>query len=143
LDEVVWHATVPVLVGRLTTSINAMHRVVLVIPPNSLVTGMAARTLEMVTAIAQAINVPLLILAAPLYVSNLREQLAGLELEHPCKIVALKSNLVQNVASNVREHDLIVVTTMGSRRRFRSSLRYVPEQLAAAIPGSIVVIHYP
>ncbi|MBU0702911.1 MAG: cation:proton antiporter [Chloroflexi bacterium] len=143
LDDVVWHATVPVLVGRLTTPINGMQRVVLVIPPNSLVVGLAAKTLEMVTAIAQAINVPLLVLTAPLYLANLREQLAKLELEYPCKIARLESNLIQNVVDNVDEHDLIVVTTMGSRRRFRSSLGYVPEQLAAAISGSIVVIHYP
>lgn len=143
LDEVVWHATVPVLVGRLTTPINGMQRVVLVVPPNSLVVGLAAKTLEMVTAIAQAINVPLLVLTAPLYLANLSEQLANLEPEHPHKISRLESNLVQNVVDNADEHDLIVVTTMGSRRRFRSSLGYVPEQLAAAISGSIVVIHYP
>jgi len=37
LDEVIWGAEVPVLVGRLTMSINALQRVVLVMPANSLV----------------------------------------------------------------------------------------------------------
>jgi len=142
LDEVVWNATVPVLVGRMTTPINAMQRVVLVVPPNSLSVGLARKTLEMVTAIAQAINVPLLVLSARRYVIKLRDELDKLELEQPCEITHLGKRVIRGVVGKVGVQDLIVVTTMGSQRRFRSSLGYIPEQLAAAIAGSIVVIHY-
>jgi Kef-type K+ transport system membrane component KefB len=143
LDEVVWHAAVPVMVGRLITPINAMRRVVLVVPPNSLGAGLAGRTLEIVTTVAQAINVPLLVLAAQRYAVNLRDGLDKLEPEQPYEVVRLGSNVIQDVAGQVGAEDLMVVTTMGSQRRFRSSLGYIPEQLVAAIPGSIVIIHYP
>lgn len=143
LDEVVWHATVPVLVGRLTTSINAMRRVVLVVPPNSLSVGLAGKTLEMVTAIAQAISVPLLVLAARRHVDSLRAELDGLELDLSSQVTRLAGNVVQDVAGKVGPHDLVVVTTAGSQRRFRSSLGHVPEQLATVTSGSMVVIHYP
>jgi len=143
LDEVVWHATVPVMVGRLITPINAMRRVVLVVPPNSLGAGLAGKTLEIVTTVAQAINVPLLVLAAQRYVVNLRDGLDKLKPEQPYEVVRLGSNVIQDVAGRVGAEDLMVVTTMGSQRRFRSSLGHIPEQLVAAIPGSIVMIHYP
>jgi Kef-type K+ transport system membrane component KefB len=143
LDEVVWGATVPVLVGRLTTPINAMRRVVLVVPPNSLSVGLAGKTLEMVTAIAQAINVPLLVLAARRYVDSLRAELDGLGLELSSQVTRLGGNVIQDVSGKVSPHDLLVVTTAGSRTRFRSSLGYIPEQLVAATSDSIVVIHYP
>jgi Kef-type K+ transport system membrane component KefB/nucleotide-binding universal stress UspA family protein len=143
LDEVVWHAAVPVMVGRLITPINAMRRVVLVVPPNGLGAGLAGKTLEIVTTVAQAINVPLLVLAAQRYVVNLRDGLDELEPEQPYEVVRLGSNVIQDVADRVGEEDLMVVTTMGSQRRFRSSLGHIPEQLVAAIPGSIVIIHYP
>jgi len=142
LDEVIWRATVPVLVGRITTPINATQRVVLVVPSNSLSVGLAGKTLEMVTAIALAINVPLLVLAAPRYVVKLRDELEKLELEQPYKITHLGKKVIRDVAGQVSAQDLIVVTTMGSQRRFRSSLGHIPERLAAAIAGSIVVIHY-
>ena len=143
LDEVVWHATVPVMVGRLITPINAMRRVVLVVPPNSLGAGLTGKTLEIVTTVAQAINVPLLVLAAQRYAVNLRDGLDKLKPEQPYEVVRLGSNVIQDVADRVGEEDLMVVTTMGSQRRFRSSLGHIPEQLVAAIPGSIVMIHYP
>lgn len=143
LDEVVWHATVPVMVGRLITPINAMRRVVLVVPPNSLGVGLAGKTLEIVTTVAQAINVPLLVLAAQRYVVNLRDGLDKLKPEQPYEVVRLGSNVIQDVAGKVSAEDLMVVTTMGSQRRFRSSLGHILEQLVAAIPGSIVMIHYP
>jgi len=143
LDEVVWNATVPVLVGRMTTPINAMQRVVLIVPPNSLSLGLAAKTLEMVTAIAQAINVPLLVLAAQRYVVNLHNALDELKLEQPCEVARLESKVIPDVVSKVNAQDLVVVTTMGPQIRFRSSLGHVPEQLAAMTSGSIVVIHYP
>jgi len=143
LDEVVWHATVPVMVGRLITPINAMRRVVLVVPPNSLGAGLAGRTLEIVTTVAQAINVPLLVLAAQRYAVNLRDGLDKLKPEQPYEVVRLGSNVIQDVAGRVGAEDLMVVTTMGSQRRFRSSLGHIPEQLVAAISSSIVIIHYP
>jgi len=143
LDEVVWHATVPVMVGRLITPINAMRRVVLVVPPNSLGAGLAGKTLEIVTTVAQAVNVPLLVLAAQRYAVNLRDGLDKLKPEQPYEVVRLGSNVIQDVAGRVGAEDLMVVTTMGSQRRFRSSLGHIPEQLVAAISSSIVIIHYP
>jgi Kef-type K+ transport system membrane component KefB len=142
LDEVVWNATVPVLVGRMTIPINATQRVVLVVSLNSLRVGLAGKTLEMVTAIAQAINVPLLVLAERRYVGKLRDELDKLELEQPYEIAHLGEKVVRDVADKAGAQDLIVVTTMGSQRRFRSSLGHIPERLAAATTGSIVVIHY-
>jgi len=142
LDEVVWNAPVPVLVGRIIAPINAQQRVVLVVPPNSLSLGLAGQTLETVTAIAQAINVPLLVLAARRYVTPLREELEALEIELPSQVTRLKDDVVQEVIDKVGPLDLVVVTTAGSQLRFRSSLGRVPERLAERISGSMVVIHY-
>ncbi|HUV88423.1 MAG TPA: cation:proton antiporter, partial [Anaerolineae bacterium] len=142
LDKVIWNATVPVLVGRLTIPINAVKRVVLVAPPNSLTLGLARKTLEVVLAIARAINVPLLIMATRRYAVRLRDELGKLGLEQPYKIAYLEE-AIRDVVDEAGPQDLILVTTMGSRLRFRSSLGDIPEQLAAAMPGPIVVIHYP
>ena len=142
LDKVIWNATVPALVGRLTIPINAVKRVVLLAPPNSLTLGLARRTLEVALAIARAINVPLLIMAARRYAVRLRDELEKLGLEQPYKIAYLEE-AIRDVVDEAGPQDLILVTTMGSRLRFRSSLGDIPEQLAAAMPGPIVVIHYP
>jgi Kef-type K+ transport system membrane component KefB len=143
LDEVIWNASVPVLVGRLTTPINAMQRIVLVVPPNSLTETLIDKTIDVVLAIAQAVNVPLCILSAEQYRQTLEAYLKGLEIRRPHDIDRLDEDVVQDIASKVNARDLIVVTTIGPASRFRSSLGYIPEQLAAAREGSIVVIHYP
>jgi hypothetical protein len=51
--------------------------------------------------------------------------------------------VVQEAYARIQKNDLTVVTAIGSPSRFRSSPGYIPELLAAAKQGSIVVIHYP
>jgi nucleotide-binding universal stress UspA family protein len=143
LDEVVWNAMVPVVVGRVTTPINAVERIVLVVPPRSLPAGLGRKTTEIAVALARAINVPLHVLAAERYEARLRSELARLAPDQSYKLLALDHNVTQAVASQANAQQLVLVTTMGSRIRFRSSLGQIPEQIAAATPSSVVVIHYP
>ena len=142
-DEVMWSAEVPVVVGRLTTPINAVERVVLVVPPHSLEPESVRRTLEMVTAIAQAVNVPLKILTAGEYMGAMQDCLARLADGHPYDFSPLGKNVLRDVDAKVNGHDLIAVTTVGSSNRFRSSLGELPEQIAAMRESSIMVIRYP
>jgi len=143
LDEVIWNASVPVLVGRLTTSINAIQRIVLVVPKNSLTETLVDKTVDVVIAIAQAVNVPLCIFSVSDYQKILDEHIKELDSEHPYSIKNIGDNLIQDIVNKVNDRDLILVTTIGSPSRFRSSLGYIPEQLATSIKGSIIVIHYP
>jgi hypothetical protein len=48
--------------------------------------------------------------------------------------------IVQDIIRKVNAYDLIVVTTIGSPGRFKSSIGYIPEQLAASEERSIIVI---
>lgn len=50
--------------------------------------------------------------------------------------------MVQEVNRSVTPRDLIIVTTIGTPFRFRSSLGHIPERLAEAEEGSLIVIHY-
>lgn len=142
-DEVMWSAQVPVVVGRLTTPINAVERVVLIVPHHSLDPESVSRTLEMVTAIAQAVNVPLKILAAGEYMEPLQEGLRLLANGHPYDFSPLGDNVLREVDTKVNGHDLLAVTTVGSSNRFRFSLGDLPEQIAALRESSIMVIRYP
>ena len=118
-DEVMWSAEIPVVVGRLTTPINAVERVVLIVPHDSLEQGAVSRTLEMVTAIAKAVNVPLRILAAGEYMNALQARLNSLAGGLP--------------------YDFSPI----ARAMFRSSLGELPEKIASLRESSIMVIRYP
>ncbi len=142
-DEVMWSAEIPVVVGRLTTPINAVERVVLIVPHQSLEQESASRTLEMVTAIAKAVNVPLRILAAGEYMSTLQDCLKRLADGHPYDFSPLGNNVLHDVDAKVNGQDLIAVTTVGSSHRFRSSLGELPEKIASHQKSSIMVIRYP
>jgi tetraacyldisaccharide-1-P 4'-kinase len=87
--------------------------------------------------------VPLLVLAAMRHLPILQGKINDLNNQHPYAVQELGENVVQEAAARLQKDDLIVVTAIGSPSRFRSSLGYIPEQLAAAKEGSIVVIHYP
>jgi Kef-type K+ transport system membrane component KefB/nucleotide-binding universal stress UspA family protein len=143
LDEVLWRAKVPVMVGRLKFSVNAAHRVLLVIVRGSTANDYVDEMVEAAAILAQAVNVPLLILAEEQYLKWVRQCVVDLAIEHPHEIVPLKPNVVADVKTHIEDEDLVVLSTTGSRQRFRSSLGKIPEELASATAASLVLLHYP
>jgi Kef-type K+ transport system membrane component KefB/nucleotide-binding universal stress UspA family protein len=143
LDEVVWAARVPVLVGRMVNPINSIKRVVLVVPARGLGSELAEPTLEVSTALAREVNVPLLVLADARHLAKLRTGLDALHYNEPHEVTSLSHNAIRDIKEKTAAQDLIVITTIGSQMRFRSSLGQIPEQLAAATACSIAVVHYP
>jgi Kef-type K+ transport system membrane component KefB len=143
LDEVVWKARVPVLVGRLKSPVNAFRRVVMVVPKGNGETDLKTNTLKILTTMANSLNIPLLILSGE---EKSRDYWVGLVKSHfecPCEFQYIQDDFVRKVSSKVHQEDLVVINTTGKRGHFRSSLGHMPESLAAATSGSIVVIHYP
>jgi Kef-type K+ transport system membrane component KefB/nucleotide-binding universal stress UspA family protein len=144
LDEVVWGAQVPVMVGRFNTPINGVRRLVLVLLPGSLPTGSVSRTLDVLEAMADAVNVPSLILADGQYRERVRAYYArkGLD-DTPVEVAPLGRNALQSIASQVDNQDMLIIPTLGSRNRYLGSLKRLPEELASRIPGNTLIIHYP
>jgi Kef-type K+ transport system membrane component KefB/nucleotide-binding universal stress UspA family protein len=143
LDEVVWNADVPVLVGRITTPINAIQRVILAIPQEVLATGLVNLTLDLALTMAQALNVPLLILARPPKIEAICRALKNHKLDQPYRVSGLEGEAVRAISRQVNHQDLILVTELGAIKRFRRSLGSIPERLTKATPSSIVFVHYP
>jgi hypothetical protein len=142
LDEVIENVTVPVIIGRLTTPINAIERVTLALHSQN--AAEICETLDLVTAIADAINVPLLILADKNHEPVIREQLAELDVEESAyQIAPIGRNIVRDVIDQLEAQDLAIVTTNNSPRLPRSGLGPIVEQLAAQTRCSLLALHYP
>jgi Kef-type K+ transport system membrane component KefB/nucleotide-binding universal stress UspA family protein len=141
LDEVIWNTEIPVLVGRLNKPINSLRRIVLVVPPNSMSVLHTDKIATLVMSIARAVNVHLSIRASTQYMGRLQQHLGESNAERTVDLVPLGDDLIQEIGATSTPHDLIIVTTAGSQRRFRSSLGHIPEQLAATTESSMVVIH--
>lgn len=142
LDEVIWGSDLPVLVGRISVPLNSTRNVVMALPSESLSPDAIRRTLEVVLAIARAVNSPLLILTDPSYQKKVEELIENEESANEMSLLAVRGNPVQTILSHVTEQDLIVLPSIGSRKRFESSLGDMPEKLAAEHHGNIVVLHY-
>ena len=143
LDKVFWGADIPVFVVRITTSINATRRVVLVIPRGSVTRTLVSKTIETVTAMARAIDVPLEVLSCGEYGDHMRETLEEFNSGLSCQISSHPEDVMREVPDRVGPEDLLVVTTAGSELLFRPSLGRIPEELAETTDSSMVVIHYP
>ncbi|HZW03297.1 MAG TPA: cation:proton antiporter, partial [Anaerolineaceae bacterium] len=143
LDEVVWRAPVPVLVGRMTTPMNAVGRVMLVFPPGHLNPVSITGSLQVAQAMAEALNVPLLLLGDEDLQAAVADHPALAGFRQPLTVQPLGRRLVDAVVTTAHANDLIVVPMLGRRKRFQSPLGDIPEHLAAATQGSILVVHYP
>lgn len=141
LDKVIWSARVPVLVGRLTSSINAKRQVLLVIPANSIIHSLVKDVLTTAVTVAEAINVPLQVLVAPQLTEVVTQEVEASGFR--VKVGELGANVVKDISQKAHPQDLVLVTTSGSQQRFQSSLGNIPEDLAAKISSSMVVMHFP
>lgn len=141
LDEVIWNASVPVLVGRLTSSIVSKQRILLVIPTNSLRGHLLQDAIDAALLIAQAVDIPLKILIAGQYQGDLvrLDENSSLELD----IEHLESDVVGYLTELAQPSDLLILATFGSQRRFQSSLGKLPEEIAERTTASLIVIRFP
>lgn len=141
LDQVIWHSEMLVFVGRLTSSIKAKRRVLLVISANSITHALVKDVLKTAITISQAINVPLQVLAAAQFMEDVSKEQSVAKFQF--QVRELDINVVSAVANQVNLQDLVLVTATGTQQRFRSSLGNIPEELASKVPASMVVIHFP
>jgi hypothetical protein len=51
--------------------------------------------------------------------------------------------VVKEIEKTAHPQDLLILSTTGTRKRFQSSLEHLPEDLAAKLSTSLMVIHYP
>jgi Kef-type K+ transport system membrane component KefB/nucleotide-binding universal stress UspA family protein len=143
IDEVVWKAKVPVLVGRITTPVNALQRVIVAIPQENLATGLVSLTLDLALTMAQALNVPLFILVRKTKFETITRALKNQKLDLAYKVTRLEGEAVRAISQQVNHQDLILVTELGAMKHFRRSLGSIPERLTRATASSIVFVHYP
>ena len=143
IDEVVWNASIPVIISKLTVPINAYKRIVLLMPTHCQPSSNIDKTIEIVNQLSQAINISIEVFAAAEYIPVVSEKLIASNLDHPYKVHGLEEGLNHGVQGIMKENDLVLVPTTGSKTRFRSSLGYFTENLLSFSKGSIAVIHFP
>lgn len=141
LDDVMWNAKVPVLVGHLTTSTQALERIVLIIASRTVGVKLSDEVVETVQALAEAADLPLLVLATSHYMDDLQARCGGSQSE--IEIVQLGEDTIADIVEHINEHDHVIITTMGSHDRFVVGEEKIPEELFKRFSGSVSVLHYP
>jgi nucleotide-binding universal stress UspA family protein len=143
LDEVIWNAKTPVIIGRLKQRINSLQKVMLVLAKESVVDDYVDEMVENAAIIAHAINAPLLILTEPGYIPLVNRWIVELNIEHPHEVEPLQGDIIARITQGATNDTLAIISTTGSRQRFRSSLGAIPERIAERISGDLLVLHYP
>lgn len=143
LDEVLWKARVPVMVLRVTRSITAFERVLMVIEANSTAPTYLDEMTDAALSVATSLNAPLLVISAKEYDAEVRSWLERLNHDHPYQTEVLESASISALEGKIRASDLVLLSTTGTRQRFQSSLSKIPEELARRTRASLAIIHYP
>jgi hypothetical protein len=133
----------PVLVGYMKTPINALKRMVLVLPAGCLFVASLEDILETVNTMADAVNIPMLVLSDASYEERMHEKLEEIDSPPSHKVFRLGSNVVRDVVSRTAPQDLIIIPTVSSRVRFGSCMGRMPEQLAEETKASLAVMVFP
>jgi len=142
LDEVIWGTNTPVMVGKLIRPINSTQNVILVLPPTAVALSSLRRLIEANFVLARALNVPLIVLADSSYSKLAQDILQAEAHDQPCELVEINGQVKNHLQSIQTESDLVVVPSIGSRKRFISSIGGLPEQLAATLETNLLILHF-
>lgn len=143
LDSVIWEAGVPILVNRLTMASEAQKRVVLVVAAATVGVKLNRDAVDVVEAIAQALDLPLLVLTTSHYADELTERLEGKESKAEVEVIRSGKEIVEETLDQLDDHDQVILTTMGSHDRLATGEGKIPEVLSKRFTGSISILHYP
>jgi Na+:H+ antiporter len=142
LDEVIWGAATPVLVAKLPQPVNSVRRVVLILPTDVLAPNALRRMLEANFTLAKALNVPLHILSNTGDLKRVTELVEEFNSDEPCTLQEFKGGLKLDSLRQNGKMDFLVVPGFGSRKRFLASVGDLPERLASAYDGNLVILHF-
>jgi Kef-type K+ transport system membrane component KefB/nucleotide-binding universal stress UspA family protein len=142
LDEVIWGSDTPVMVGKLSLSLNGTQRVLFILPPKVVPLIALRRMLEANLSLAKALNVPLVMHADVSYRRSIDDLLKAIDTDQPVSMETLKAPFKSGMLEEESISSFIVVPGFGSRKRVADTLGNLPEQLAAAFDGNLAILHF-
>jgi nucleotide-binding universal stress UspA family protein len=142
LDEVIWGSDLPVMVGKLSQTMNSIQRVLLILPYEALAPNVVRRMLEANLALARAMNVPMKILSHSSYQRQVSHWVQGRDDDQVFVIEEYKGSLKLGDVEAHEKSDFLVIPGFGSRKRFLASVGNLPEQLASIYEGNLVILHF-
>lgn len=142
LDEVVWGSDTPVMVGKLSHSLDGIQRVLLLIPTGAVSPAALRRVLLANLTLAKELNVPLEILADKSYLELIRDILGRNHHDLQVVVNEMIGPLRPQELKITAECDLLVIPGFGSRKRFIANLGNLPERLAESFSGDLLILHF-
>jgi len=142
LDEVIWGSNTPVMVGKISVPLNGNRRVLFLLPAKVVPPVALRRMLEANLALANALNVPLLLRADASYRKSIDALLPAIDGDHPVEVETFKGQFKPDLLEQESMSSFVVVPGFGSRKRVADTLGALPEQLAMAFDGNLAVLHF-
>lgn len=142
LDEVVWGSDTPVMVGKLSHSLDGIQRVLLLIPTGAVSPAALRRVLQANLTLAKELNVPLEILADKSFLELIRDILGRNHRDLQVVVNEMVGPLRPHDLKITAEGDLLVIPGFGSRKRFIANLGNLPERLAESFSGDLLILHF-
>lgn len=142
-EQILWNVKIPIFLTHLVDSVNALERVVLIVAASTVGVKLNDRSLGAAQAMAKALELPLITLATQHYEKELRGKIRPGGSEDQNELIHLPQNSLDTILENLQDQDLILLPSMGSQSRFRSSRGHLPNELLQEWSGSTMITHFP
>ncbi len=130
------------MVGKVSVPLNGNRRVLFLLPPKVVPPVALRRMLEANLALANALNVPLLLRADSSYMKSIHSLLPAIGGDHPIEVETFKGQFKPALLEQESISSFVVIPGVGSRKRVADTLGALPEQLAMAFDGNLAMLHF-
>ena len=139
LARMIWGLDKPVMVGRFTAATESFQRIVFVIAAQTVGVKLKREIIDLVQAIQVTLDVPMLVMTTRTYFDELNTAFSGEE----TKMVRLGDDIIETILKEIKEEDLVILSSMHSTNRFVPGEETVPVGLKNGFSGSLVIFHLP
>ncbi len=143
MDDVFWGAEVPVFVARMNQPVNGLEQVVWAVTSQSSNADLMENSFKIIITLVRELNVPLRVFAPAPLDDEFRKHLGKIKEEFTWTVECVPGPALRKALLNLDPNSLLMTTTRGIRKRFRSVLGSEPEEFAAIFKGAIGVIRLP
>lgn len=142
LDEVIWGSDTPVMIGKLSFPLNGMRRILLIIPAGAVNPSALRRVLLANLTLSRELNAPLEILADKSYLKIIESILGKNHADVRIVVKEMVGSLRPIDLEKKAESDLLVIPGFGSKQRYLAHVGNLPEKLANAFSGNLIILHF-
>jgi hypothetical protein len=143
IKDIMWNVEVPVALLKTEASIDAIERIVFVVAARTTGVKLKQDSIDFIQQLGKALDIPIIALSTVHYLDRLRDAFNTDDEDSRNQLIEVQDPISEQCSKQIKENDLVVITSMGSKKRFEKGDDQVPAEILDDLETSVMIMNFP